>query len=73
MINNREKRISCSFDSLNQLSESRIGRETILHYHRNRENLKKKFNWAKNAEKQAIVFPEPDFEDLKKKGIDIKF
>jgi len=68
LINNREKRISCSFDSLNQLSESRIGRETILHYHRNRENMKKIFNWAKKAEKQPIVFPEPDF-----KGLDVKF
>jgi len=60
--------ISCSFDSLNQLSESRIGRITYFHYHRNRENLKKIFNWAKNAEKQAIVFPKPDF-----KGLDVKF
>ena len=73
LINNREKRISCSFDSLNQLSESRIGRETILHYHRNRENMKKIFNWAKNAEKQPIVFPKPDFEDLKAIGVDIMF
>ena len=57
------------FDETSQLSESFLPEEKKSYqYYRNEENMKKIFNWAKKAEKQAIVFPEPDF-----KGLDVKF
>ena len=57
------------FDETSQLSESFLPEEKKNYqYYRNEENMKKIFNWAKNAEKQAIVFPKPDF-----KGLDVKF
>ncbi len=66
--------IISSFDETSKISKSLLPEnKNSYQYYRNKENMKKVFNWAKKAEKQAIVFPEPDFEDLKKKGVDVKF
>ena len=59
--------INSTFDNMGQLSETFKDERDSCHYYRNKENMKKIFNWAKNAEKQAIVFPKPDF-----KGLDVK-